>query len=647
MPKDNLSPHPSKIVEDIRKNSEMDIQDSQLTIAQARYHQAQLIVDRCVREIKPGQRTITDRLDAVLCNRIAGPIFLLFTLFLVYELAIVQGYRLSGLLTPLMSQVQTGFLSFLPAEGFIQDPVITSFFSWVFQGVFSVLVYIPIFVILFLIIAVMEDSGYMARVAFILDRVFRPFGLHGQSALPLILSGLYIGGCAVPGVMATRTIKDKHARLATILIIPLMNCMAKIPFFTLMVGLFFPGSMGLMMFLISTITIFLGLSISSMLSKTILRKVERAPFIMELPPYHIPSVKNVMTRVIERTWGFIKKVVTIVAVVMAVLFFLLNYPALGTSEEMMIDSRVTEALNDFYQAAGLDNPYLLLIRTPDQIASYLSYVNRHRSSIQDRTLDFLSPVHQDFFRENPSFYLIANGGTIRLSSQNRDQLWISIQEANNIYQSLSPQDQASGLLKTMIEPSVFYLIGRSLVATHEGLMDPQALQVSQAIRQIQTQRRMIRYDRNEEILMGSFLGSVGKWVEPITKWAGFDWRINVGLISAFAAKENVVATLGVLYRDMDDGIDATPLHGAAMILFMILYPPCLATIVTIAAQIGWKWAVLATVYPIVIGFLIAGLVFSLGTLLGFTGVTMFLVVYAGIATLTIFAAISRKRLPKP
>jgi ferrous iron transport protein B len=184
-----------------------------------------------------------------------------------------------------------------------------------------VLIYIPIFLVLFALIAVLEDVGYMPRMAFILDKLFRRFGLHGQSTLPLILGGVFVGGCAVPGVMATRVIADEKARLATILVVPLMNCLAKVPLYTLLVSIYFAKEKATAMFFISTITIILALSVAKILTLTLLKNRPSSPFVLEMPPYHIPTVRGVVVRSVERTWLFVKKVITIIMIVAVVVFF--------------------------------------------------------------------------------------------------------------------------------------------------------------------------------------------------------------------------------------------------------------------------------------------------------------------------------------
>ena len=163
-------------------------------IAQLRYQAAQKIVDASVTRKKEIKRSLTDRLDQIVCNRFLGPIILAATIYLIYELAIVQGYNITPYTWPFLAGFRDFIASILPSEGFMFDPFFRSMPLWVVNGTIAVLNYIPIFLILFALIAILEDTGYMARMAFILDRVFRYFGLHGQSVLPMVIGGLYVGG---------------------------------------------------------------------------------------------------------------------------------------------------------------------------------------------------------------------------------------------------------------------------------------------------------------------------------------------------------------------------------------------------------------------------------------------------------------------
>ncbi|HEO64146.1 MAG TPA: ferrous iron transport protein B, partial [Candidatus Omnitrophica bacterium] len=208
-------------------------------IANRRYLIASGIAEATVKRKKEVLWTLSDRIDRIVCHRFLGPVILVAILYTLYKLSIGYGYKLTEYTWPFLASFRDFIASLLPAEGFIHDPFLRAMPLWVVNGIIAVLNYVPIFLILFTLIAILEDTGYMARMAFILDRIFRYFGLHGQSTLPLILGGVYVGGCAVPGVMACRGIKDERARMATILTVPLMNCLAKVPLYVLLISIFF------------------------------------------------------------------------------------------------------------------------------------------------------------------------------------------------------------------------------------------------------------------------------------------------------------------------------------------------------------------------------------------------------------------------
>lgn len=235
----------------------------------------------------------------------------------------------------------------LPAPGFLEDPLLRELGLWCVKSVTSILNYLPIFFILFALIAVLEDSGYMPRMAFLLDRVFHRFGLHGQSTLPLILGGVYVGGCAVPAVMATKAIPDERARLATILITPMMNCLAKVPLYLLLIDACFADRAGLALFFIATVSLFMALPVAKALSLTVLRGKARAPFIMEMPPYHLPTLRGVLLRAVERVLLFAKKIVTVVLAVAVVVFTLISYPGIGPEAKARFEAEADVAVRAF------------------------------------------------------------------------------------------------------------------------------------------------------------------------------------------------------------------------------------------------------------------------------------------------------------
>nr|WP_248613424.1 nucleoside recognition domain-containing protein [Helicobacter winghamensis] len=245
------------------------------------------------------------------------------------------------------------------------------------NSVLALLNYIPIFIILFAIIAIIEDSGYMARMAFILDRVFRSYGLHGQSILPYVLGGVFVGGCAVPAIMATKGIADKRAKIATILTIPFLNCLAKIPFFVLLVSIFFVESKAFVMFFISTITIMVALIMAKLLTLSVLKTEKTAPFVLEMPNYHLPRIKNVFLSVKNKIWLYLKKVATIVVAVAAVLFVLIQFPGLSQESAKKYETLAQQGLEKFWNQMQ-NSVYFYSINTREKIDALLNYEETYK-----------------------------------------------------------------------------------------------------------------------------------------------------------------------------------------------------------------------------------------------------------------------------
>lgn len=267
----------------------------------------------------------SDRIDQVTTNRLLGPVIMLLVLFGLYHIT----FSLSELPVSWMEQLfglaATTVDQFMPA-----GPLKSLLISGVINGVGGVLGFVPLIMSMFFGIAVLEDSGYLARVAYMMDRIFRTFGLHGSSVMPFIVSGGIAGGCAVPGVMATRTLRSPKERMATLLTVPFMNCGAKIPVLALLIGTFFAEQKALFMFLFTMLAWVVALVAAKFLRLTFLRG-EPTPFVMELPPYRFPTLRGLLIHTWERTWQYIKKAGSVILVISILLWALMTYP--GLSEE--------------------------------------------------------------------------------------------------------------------------------------------------------------------------------------------------------------------------------------------------------------------------------------------------------------------------
>ncbi len=433
----------------------------------------------------------SDKIDKVVTDRFAGPLLMALVLFGLYSFT----FNWSGFLVDWLGtlfELLGGTVDTLLPDGPLKSMII----SGVIDGVGGVLGFVPIIMFMFFGIAVLEDSGYLARVAFMLDRIFHFFGLHGSSVMPFIISGGIAGGCAVPGVLAARTLRSPKERMATLLTVPFMNCGAKLPVLTLIIGAFFSTHQAKYMFLATLVTWLVALLVAKFLRMTVL-KGESTPFVMELPPYRVPTLKGLSIHTWERTWQYIKKAGTVILGISILLWAMMTYPGL-----------------------------------PADKASEFEAMRRGVAS--------------------------------------------------------STGDQAAEL---------------------------------------------VRIDRlaAEEGLRSSFAGRIGTALEPISRYAGFDWRTNIALVGGFAAKEVIISTLGTAYSlgqgaaedttSLKDRLRAdrrwNPVAALAFLFFIMFYSPCFVTVVAIAKEAGsWKWAFFSMGFNTLFAYLMAVAVFQAGTLLG-------------------------------
>ena len=276
---------------------------------------------------------ISDKIDKVVVNRFAGPLIMLAVLFALYHFTFTYSALPVAWSEDLFAWMGSVVDRLMP-DGLLKAMII----SGVIDGVGGVLGFVPLIMFMFFGIALLEDSGYLARVAFMLDRVFRIFGLHGSSVMAFIVSGGIAGGCAVPGVMATRTLKSKRERLATLLTVPFMNCGAKLPVFALLVAAFFAEKEALMMFIITLVAWAGALLVAKLLRSTVI-KGAATPFVMELPPYRLPTFKGLLIHTWERTWQYIQKAGTVILGISVILFALMTFPGLPEDRVAEFENR--------------------------------------------------------------------------------------------------------------------------------------------------------------------------------------------------------------------------------------------------------------------------------------------------------------------
>ena len=269
---------------------------------------------------------ITDNMDRFLTHKVLGPTIMLLLLYAIFQVTFIVGDYPMHLLTTMFAMLGDLAKEIIPA-GHLQSLVV----SGIIGGVGGILSFVPLIMILFIMIAFLEDSGYMARVAYMMDKVFRTFGLHGSSVMPFIISGGIAGGCAVPGVMAARTLRSPREKLATILTAPFMPCGAKIPVFLLLIGAFFAEYRPLIMFSITLIAWAMALLVAKLLRSTLI-KGESTPFVMELPPYRWPTLQGIMIHTWERTAEYIKKAGTVILAISIMLWLAMTFPGPSTEQ---------------------------------------------------------------------------------------------------------------------------------------------------------------------------------------------------------------------------------------------------------------------------------------------------------------------------
>lgn len=276
---------------------------------------------------------LSDRIDKVLTNRFAGPLIMLAVIWGLYQFTFTYSEVPVAWLESFFGWLGGLAEAFIP-EGLFRSLVV----SGIIDGIGGVLGFVPLIMFMFLGISFLEDSGYMARMAYMLDRVFRVFGLHGSSVMAFIVSGGIAGGCAVPGIMATRTLKSPRERLATILTVPFMNCGAKLPVFALLVAAFFASHEALVMFGITLMSWVGALLVAKLLRSTVIPG-EATPFVMELPPYRLPTFKGLLIHTWERTWHYIRKAGTVILGISVVLWALMTFPGAPETVRQQFESR--------------------------------------------------------------------------------------------------------------------------------------------------------------------------------------------------------------------------------------------------------------------------------------------------------------------
>jgi len=461
--------------------------DAEIILSEQRYGYIHGAVAEAVHRKKLRGISLTERIDRFVMHPLIGlPIFFL-VIWGIFKLTFAIGNYPVVWLELLFGHLE-GAVQHSGLPAIVENLLING----IIHGVGGVLSFVPLIVILFFCISILEDTGYIARAAFLTDHFLHAIGLHGQSFMPLMLGF----GCSVPAIMATRTLKSPKERIATIMAIPFISCGGKLPIYVLLAGTFFPKSASTVVMLMYAAGVVLSILSTYFLRRTVLRG-QSMPFVMELPPYRMPTFKGVLWHVWGKTWSYARKAGTIILAVSVLMWVITTFP----------------------KAKGID-----------------AYAAQARASLA-RAQPGLDPAQTE-------------------------------------------------------------------------------LQVSALVRQYQ--------------LEYSIAGSIGKFIEPALAPIGFNWKIGVALLPGLSAKELVVSTLGVLYgapvsqddsspslrQSLRDAPDWSPRIALALMIFIMVMPPCFASLATIRAEAGDRWLAFQVAYSLVLAWVIAFLASTIARVFG-------------------------------
>ena len=361
--------------------------DPEGIIADHRYAYISSLLEQGVLTRKgPNKASFSDKLDRILTHAALGPVIMLAVLYGLFQFTFTVGDIPLGWVENFFTWLGQTANDLLP-QGMLRSLLV----SGIIGGVGGVLSFVPLIAIMFLGISFLEDSGYMARMAYMLDRVFRAFGLHGSSIMPFIISGGIPGGCAVPGLMATRSLRSPKEKLATLLTAPFLSCGAKVPVFILLAAAFFPHKGAEVLFAVTILGWAAALLTALLLRSTLIRG-EATPFVLELPPYRLPTLKGVLTHAWQRVWQYIKKAGTIVLGLSIVVWAAMTFPGLPDSNRAAFQEREQTIRTKMERSVEAQRKQALAERLNNLRAERARAELKH--SLAGRVGTFLEPVTQ-------------------------------------------------------------------------------------------------------------------------------------------------------------------------------------------------------------------------------------------------------------
>ncbi len=434
--------------------------DTEFVMTDAKYGFVQGALKECFVKAKTNRRVLTKKIDAVVTSNIWGyPIFFLLMYLMFYATFNIGAYPMEWI------DISVGWLGGIVSDNMSDGPLKDLIVDGIIGGVGGVIVFLPNILILYAFISWMEDSGYMARAAFIMDKIMHKMGLHGKSFIPMIMGF----GCNIPAIMATRTIEDRKSRLITMLIVPLMSCSARLPVYIIIIGAFFPHNSALILFSLYLFGILMSILMAKLFSRFVV-KGESSPFVMELPPYRLPTSKAVTRHTWEKGRQYLKKMGTTILLASIAVWALSYFPRLDEND---------------------------------------------------------------------------TSGTTQMEH--------------------------------------------------------------------------------------SYIGRIGKAIEPVIRPCGFEWKEGVSIITGIGAKEIVASTMGVLYSQEHNEKIAeadesrlsqiiansgmTTLSALSFLIFVLLYMPCIPACISIKNESGkWRWAAFTIAYTTTLAWICSTIVYQIGSL---------------------------------
>lgn len=553
------------IREEIKDQVDLDV-----VFQEYRHRFAVEVYNTCLTQAPTQLETRSDRYDKILTHRILGlPIFMV-VMWLLFNFVNTVGAIPQGWIEDGFTALQAWVVTVIP-EGQLQSLISDG----IIAGVGAVLSFVPLILLLFLGISFLEDTGYMARAAFVIDRVMRACGLHGKSFIPLLLGF----GCSVPSVMGARILDNYKDRMVTILITPFMSCSARLPVYTLFAAAFFPPEWaGTVVFGVYALGIVFGIVFAKIFRKYLFAG-EAEPFVMELPPYHLPTLKATLTHMFERGIMYLKKAGTFILAASILVWFITTYP-------MDVEySKDYDALHDqvaqTYEMKDAETLAHFGIATDEQKDQVNEIVENMKSTVADATTQ------------------AENAGEAAPEIEVEDD-----SEAPELFNDIKEQNEQ------------LFPVAWSMYKNSVNLDD---------------ENQKIDEQKNSEKLEQSYAAMFGKAINPVLKPLGFDWKIGVSLVAGLAAKEVVVSTLGTIYAvggDTDhpqaltdylqNDPHFTPLIALTLMLFILIYPPCIAALAVIKRETGsWKWMLFMFCYENAFAWIACFIFYNIGLALGF------------------------------